>query len=273
MKDENRERHKISHLFYMDDLKIYASTKLGLHHQLKITEKFSEDIQMRFGVNKCKIQSISRGQLNQDLVYETTHQETITALNTDELYKYLGMNQRKTIEHTLIKQQLRNEFNKRVKRVLKTSLNAKNATTAINTYAIAVITYSMGVVKWSNTDLEEMDRWIRVQLTKYRSRHPKSAVERVYIPRKEGGLGLVNLHNMNNRQIKAMRTYFLKKARNSVLHNLICSSDDKYTPLNLKNECNINLTTVQDNSTRKTRSMAEKSAAWKVSCYSSIGGC
>ena len=39
----------MSHLLYMDDLKIYASTKLQLNSLLHTTETFSQDIHMKFG--------------------------------------------------------------------------------------------------------------------------------------------------------------------------------------------------------------------------------
>lgn len=239
-------KQKVSHLLYMDDLKIYSSTRSGINAQLEITEKFSNDIKMKFGVDKCKIQSIVRGKLTQDIHYNTSQHEIITALGPEETYKYLGMLQQRSIQHKEVKLKLKAEFSRRIKLILKTSLNARNTTMAINAFATSVITYSMGVVKWSDTDLEELDRIVRVQMTKYRSRHPKSAVERVYIPRKEGGLGIINLHSMKNRQVKTMRTYFQRKSESSALHKAICHTDDRLTPLNLKNRIELNEITLND---------------------------
>ncbi|KAL1445943.1 hypothetical protein WDU94_010899 [Cyamophila willieti] len=104
----------------------------------------------------------------------------------------------------------------------------------------------MGVLKWSKTDLEELDRIIRVQMTRYRSRHPKSAVERVYIPRKKGGLGLINLYDMSIRQIKSCARTSEKKTHESCLHEAICATDENLTPLNLKNEVELIEVTVMD---------------------------
>jgi Reverse transcriptase (RNA-dependent DNA polymerase) len=48
------EKFKISHLFYMDDVKLYASTHAQLKELYAITEKISSSIRMEFGIEKCR---------------------------------------------------------------------------------------------------------------------------------------------------------------------------------------------------------------------------
>eukprot|EP00116_Pleurobrachia_bachei_P000806 sb/3461068/ len=43
----------INHRLYMDDLKLYANSRENLQHLLEVTEKFSTDINMSFGIAKC----------------------------------------------------------------------------------------------------------------------------------------------------------------------------------------------------------------------------
>jgi hypothetical protein len=45
----------------MDDIKLYASKKNHILSLRTITEIFSNDIGMSFGIDKCKTQSICRG--------------------------------------------------------------------------------------------------------------------------------------------------------------------------------------------------------------------
>jgi hypothetical protein len=45
----------------MDDIKHYASKKNHILSLRTITENFSNDIGMSFGIDKCKMQSICRG--------------------------------------------------------------------------------------------------------------------------------------------------------------------------------------------------------------------
>jgi len=75
------------------------------------------------------------------------------------------------INHTQMKQKLGEEYLNRTKSVLKTKLNGKNMIKAINTYATPVLTFSFGIVKWTPTDLENLQTKIRTLLTRYRFRH------------------------------------------------------------------------------------------------------
>jgi hypothetical protein len=44
---------KISHLLYMDDLKLIGRSKEGLTNEIQIVKTFSNDIKMKFGWEKC----------------------------------------------------------------------------------------------------------------------------------------------------------------------------------------------------------------------------
>jgi hypothetical protein len=70
---------------------------------LTITENFSKDIGMSFGIDKCK--TICRGHY-ENLEYITNEGEIIKNLNKGEFYKYLGINQSNHIQHSIIKENL-----------------------------------------------------------------------------------------------------------------------------------------------------------------------
>ena len=63
---------------------------------------------------------------------------------------------------------------------------------AINTLAIPVITYSFNVINWNLEEIRQMERRIRKLLILNRMHHAKSYVNRMYVPRKEGGRGMIN---------------------------------------------------------------------------------
>ena len=48
----------------MDDLKIFASNDGELEEMLKTVKKFSDDIGMEFGLNKCAKASFKKGKLS-----------------------------------------------------------------------------------------------------------------------------------------------------------------------------------------------------------------
>ena len=126
---------------------------------------------MVFGIEKCKTLSIAKGKIKMKN-FTTTDADTVEAImEYDVLYRYLGHMQSKQINHTQMKQKLGEEHLNRTKNILKTKLNGKNTIKAINTYATPVLTFSFGIVKWTPTDLENLQTKIRTLLTRYRFRH------------------------------------------------------------------------------------------------------
>jgi hypothetical protein len=110
---------------------------------------------MNFGIDKCKTQSICRGHY-ENLEYITQEGEIIKNLNKGEFHKYLGINQSNYIQHSIIKQNLEKQFYLRIKSILKSKLNGNNSIKAVNTYAVPLLTYSFGVIKWSKTNLQTL---------------------------------------------------------------------------------------------------------------------
>jgi hypothetical protein len=100
--------------------------------------------------------------------------------------------------------------------------------------------YSFGIVGWSNTELQLLDRKTRVMMTEFRIHHPKSAIERIYLPRKQGGRGLLNLEVSASKQNTNLKNYFMSKSSTSPLHKAIVNIDAKLSPLNLSNRPNVN---------------------------------
>ena len=59
----NTPHGKISHLFYMDDLKTYAKSDDEQTDLLKAIKSFSDDIGMEFGLDKCAKATFKKGRL------------------------------------------------------------------------------------------------------------------------------------------------------------------------------------------------------------------
>jgi hypothetical protein len=98
----------------------------------------------------------------------------------------------------------------RTRSILKTKLNGKNTIKAINTYAIPVLTSSFGIVKWTPTDLENLQIRTRTLLTRCRIHHPHAAKEGLTLPRHAGGRGMADITRLRDKQVKLLQTYFLK---------------------------------------------------------------
>lgn len=245
IRHRNAAQYKLTHLLYMDDLKLYASNKVHLQELLNLTHTFSRDIQMNFGLDKCRTQTITRG-LHAEESIQLRDNVVISALREGETYRYLGCQQSRRIQHKQIKQHLTDEFTTRLKAILRTHLDSQNLVKAVNTYAIPVLTYSFGVIHWTQTELHSLQTRINTTLTLYRKHHPKSAIERLTLPRRMGGRGLIDITNLHNKQIDNLRMYFQQKKETSAIHKSI-NLADKYSPLHLTMaELDLTKTTEED---------------------------
>ena len=63
----------------------------------------------------------------------------------------------------------------------------------INTWAVHFVRYSRPFLKWTRDELKQMDQRTRNLMTIYRVLHLTHDVGRLYVSRKEGGIGLANI--------------------------------------------------------------------------------
>ena len=92
-----------------------------------------------------------------------------------------------------MKEEICKEYYRRVRLILQSELNSSNRVKAIKSIAAPVVTYSFGIINWNKTDVARIDAKIRKLLTKFCMYHPKSDVDKLYLPRTDGGLGLNKL--------------------------------------------------------------------------------
>ena len=64
-----------------------------------------------------------------------------------------------------MKDKVKKEYYRRVRKVLQTKLNSGNVFKAINIWAVSVVGYSTAFLGWSILQLEEIDRRTRKLLT------------------------------------------------------------------------------------------------------------
>ena len=74
-----------------------------------------------------------------------------------------------------------------IRMVLKSEVNSANKLEAINTSALLAVTYSFNTINWTLQELAKLDTKTRKFLTMYKMHHPKSDVDRLYLPRTKGG--------------------------------------------------------------------------------------
>ena len=78
---------------------------------------------------------------------------------------------------------------------MKSKLNGGNLTHGVNTWAVSLIRYSAAFASWRKSELQDIGRKTRKLFTIYGALQLKSDVDRLYIPRKEGGRGLISIED------------------------------------------------------------------------------
>jgi len=83
IKITEKRSQAITHLLYMDDLKLYGQTEEKLHKLVKITKEFSEKIHMNFGLDKCSNQNIRRGKMEPQM----KEKNELPIMSAEDVYK------------------------------------------------------------------------------------------------------------------------------------------------------------------------------------------
>ena len=136
-----------------------------------------------------------------------SNNNTIKGISLEESYKYLGIQQ--------VTKQTSAEYTNRVCKILKSKRNGGNTIQAINNWAVPVIRYTAGIV-----ELEDLDLKIRKLMTAHRTLHPQSDIDRLYLPQKIGGRGILQIRQTVEEKIRKLSEY-IRSSKESALKEVI----------------------------------------------------
>ena len=135
-------RQKVNHLLFMDDEKLYASNETSRESLIQTVRVFNNDIGLEFGVKKCAVLTMKKGKMDNSDGIALPIKTTMKELKEGDSYKYLGVIQVDGMKHHAIKEKVKTEYYRRVRKILETQLNGPNITTGINTWPISLLRYS-----------------------------------------------------------------------------------------------------------------------------------
>ena len=184
-----KNQPKLNHLLYMDDLKLFGQSERDIESFVNTVHGFSCDIGMQCGIEKCGVIIMKHGKMFICDGIELPDGEKMKGVN-EEGYKYFGIVELDGIKEKEMKERFTKEYKRRIKLLLKSNLNSMNAISAINIWAVAVMRYGAGIVKWTKEELEKLDRQTRKIMTMNGALHPKSDFDSLYVARQRGGRGL-----------------------------------------------------------------------------------
>jgi len=104
VRGRNKKKEIINHLLFMDDLKLYADSDPNHNKLLNTVHKFSNDIGMNFGLDKCAKCTLKKGKKAESENFQLEDGSNIADLSEDSSYKYLGIEENASIEHKAMRE-------------------------------------------------------------------------------------------------------------------------------------------------------------------------
>ena len=158
-------------------------------------------------MRKCGTAHMQKGKVLAGPDNPERSEESIRSLEKGTTYKYLGLEQLFEVDDSKVKTCLINELRRRLHKVWSFHLNGKNAAEASNMLCASLLRYSYPVLRWTQSELPKLDRMMRKFMRKYQCHHYNSAIERVNLPRSQGGRGLCSFPLDHDRAVVNLARY------------------------------------------------------------------
>ena len=162
---------------------------------------------MEFDIEKYAMLVMEKGKIVKSVGIELPDGKVIKSLQEGESYKYLGILEADTFSEEKMKLNVLKEYIRRLRKVLKSNLNGGSLVCGVNTWAVSLLRYSAGFVSWRKSKLQAIDRKTRKFFTAYGTLYTKLDVGRLYIPRKEGGGGLISIEDCVESAMRRLEKY------------------------------------------------------------------
>ena len=99
---------------------------------------------------------------------------------------------------------------------------------ATNSFCISLLSYGFGVISWTKPEITKFDRLVRQVMTAANCHRPRSAIERLHLPRKLGGRGLLCVEHFLEHRI-IMLSHHLQKSEDALV-KMRCTLDSQLPP-------------------------------------------
>ena len=121
---------------------------------------------------------------------------TVKEIENGDHYAYLGMDESIGILGPLNKGRVKKEYKTRLNIIWQSELNDRNKTIAHNTFAIPIITPTVGILDWTKKEIKDLDIMTRKIISMNGGFHLASDVNRLYTSRTKGGRGITSIEDM-----------------------------------------------------------------------------
>ena len=170
--------------------KVFAKSEHEVNGLVSTVQILSNDIGMEFGIKNYAVLIMKRGKVMSSEGVEMPDGERIKTVEKNG-YKYLGILEYNKTKKSKMKRNFRREYLRRTKLIMKSRLNGRNKIIAIKTWTVSLMRCDASTVKWTRSELDEIDRKPRKVMPFNKELHPRRDVDRLYVSRMEGGRGLI----------------------------------------------------------------------------------
>ena len=175
----------------------------------EIIVRASDDKGAVYGVKKCAEILFKRGEMmkGEGLMIVDKKTETLDP-EKEEIYKFLGIEQRKQIDNGRVMVRIRTETQKRLENLVDLELYDKNFMKAINCRVIPIAEYAMNVCQFTKKELYDLDMLVKKNLRRKATLGRQGSDERLYMTRQERG-GLKSLRQLYKETKLRVATYIV----------------------------------------------------------------
>ena len=133
---------------------------------------------MKFGEDKCAFLHIEKGTIKKSSPQNISHL-TIQPVADADSNKYLGIDSNITYNGPLNKEKVSKEYLNRVQKIWSSELSDFNKVIAHKSFAVPIITPTIGTIDWTIEEIKQIDINTRKLLTLTGNFHPNSDVDRI----------------------------------------------------------------------------------------------
>ena len=181
----------MTHLFFIDDLKISAASAPKLNTVMKSARSAMQDIGLDWNPKKCSVVHIKRGVKVEDaesLAFDES--SVMKCLEEGAQYKFLGVLESTRQEDQIAFKLAAELYLNRMSIIWSSPLSDFNRIVAFNQYALPALTYLMWTQHLPITELQRIDREMRKIVVEQGGKHPLGSTGLCHLTRQSGGRGL-----------------------------------------------------------------------------------
>ena len=206
---------KITHLSFVDDLKLYAKSENKISVVTKKVKEMYEDIGMSWGLEKCASLHVVRGKVSKSEDLPIGAKDSISVMESSNKYKFLAKYENFEQLDKFTFQQAEKENLRRLNVIWSSPLSVPRKQTACIVFALPTLEYFMGTSNWLIADIQNLDRKSRKVVEMHKGKHISESIAMLYLPQKCCGRGFKSVED----------TYKISKIK--VVHHINISKDPR----------------------------------------------